>query len=180
MEQQLEQLSKAVTLAETQAMGLLKSEHPHHVAYTRTSQDGTVSNISAKGNAITRENLLHHIHSIAQAEKIAAENSGFERKQSQMEKLEKHTLPALRRLYADIKSGGDINAAFATAKKKLNSGIISNTINLLHDGAAGKLRSIDEDGYGHSVQDGKLVWKDSNGSVRIKHYNERLTKSADW
>lgn len=49
MEKQLEQLSKAVTIAEQSAQSLLKSEHPDHVAYTRTSASGTVSNISAKG-----------------------------------------------------------------------------------------------------------------------------------
>lgn len=45
----IEQLNKAVKLAETQAMVLLKSTHDNHVAYTRTSASGTVSNIQAKG-----------------------------------------------------------------------------------------------------------------------------------
>jgi len=55
----MEQLINACVIAEKQAINLLKSMHDNHAAYTRTSANGTVSNIAAKGTP--KENASNHL-----------------------------------------------------------------------------------------------------------------------
>lgn len=62
----IEELNKACSIAEKSAIGLLKSDHPNHVAYTRTSASGTVSNITQKGTSevvhTTKHGFTVHKH----------------------------------------------------------------------------------------------------------------------
>jgi len=152
------ELEKAIQIAAASGVALMKSAHPNHKAYNRTSASGTVSTIAAKGDTMTRDNVLKHIIGLAETVKRNSDQCSAESKEREQARTDR-ILPRLRQLFSRVRDGHDLNDAFNEAIQALGGGE-RNKLVLLHTASTTGF----DDSNSWAVKEGDLAFKRTTGT----------------